>query len=97
MVCGYNIQVWTLFYAWEELFKGVGHITEEKEILKTSTKCVEISLFSDFNILVGILFGPENLLLLSEDIMETTSSLSVGVIKNNLNFHHEVSLCNFYL
>ena len=63
------------------VFKGVGYIPEEKERLKISTRCVEISFFSNFNILVGILFGPEDLLSLREDIMEITSSLSVGVIK----------------
>ena len=62
------------------VFKGVGYIPEEKERLKISTRCVEISFFSNFNILVGILFGPEDLLSLREDIMEITSSPSVGVI-----------------
>ena len=66
------------------VFKGVGYIPEEKERLKTSTSCLEISFFSNFNILVGILFGPEDLLSLSEYIMEITSSLSVGVIKKEL-------------
>ena len=68
------------------VFKGVGYIPEEKERLKISTSCVEISFFSNFNILVGILFGPEDLLSLSEYIMEITSSLSVGVIKKELKF-----------
>ena len=65
------------------VFRAVGYIPEEKERLKMSTSCVEISFFSNFNILVGILFGPEDLLSLSEDIMETTSWLSTGVIKKN--------------
>ena len=63
------------------VFKGVGYISEEKERLKISTRCVEISFFSSFHIFVGILFGPEDLLSLREDIMEITSSLSVSVIK----------------
>ena len=79
------------------IFKGVGYIVQEKEILKISTSCVEISFFSNFNILVGILFGPEDLLSLSEDIKEITSSLSAGVIKKNYNFHHKGSQCNFHL
>ena len=79
------------------VFKGLGYIPEEKERLKISTRCVEISFFSNFNILVGILFGPEDLLSLREDIMEITSSLSVGVTKKNLNYHHEGSQCKFYL
>ena len=62
------------------VFKGVGYIPEEKERLKLSTRCVKISFFSNFNILVGMLFGPEDLLSLREDIMEITSSLSAGVI-----------------
>ena len=62
-------------------FKGVGYIPGAKERLKISARCVEIYFFSNFNILVGILFGPENLLSLREDIMEITSSLSVGVMK----------------
>ena len=55
------------------VFWGVGDISEEKERLKISTSCVEISFFSNFNILVGVLFGPEDLLSLSKDIMEITS------------------------
>ena len=43
-----------------------------------------MSFFDNFNILVGILFEPEDLLLLREDIMEITSSLSVGVIKKRI-------------
>ena len=81
------------------VFKGVGYISEEKERLKISTRCVEISFFNNFNILFGILFGPEDLLSLTEDIMEITSSLSVGVRnrKKSLNDHHEGSQCKFYL
>ena len=66
------------------VFKGVGYIAEEKERLKISTRCVEIFFVSNFDILVGILFGPEDLLSLREDIMEITSSLSLGVIKKQL-------------
>ena len=63
------------------VFKGVGYIPEEKERLKISTSCVEISFFSNFNVLVSILFVPEDLLSLREDIIEITSSLSVDVMK----------------
>ena len=62
-------------------FKGVLYIPEENKRLKISTSCVEISLLSSFKILVGMLFGTEDLLSLSKDIMEITSSLSAGVIK----------------
>ena len=65
------------------VFKRLGHIPEEEERLKISTRFVEMSFFDNFNILVGILFEPEDLLLLREDIMEITSSLSVGVIKKD--------------
>ena len=68
------------------VFKEVGCIPEEKERLKISTSCTEISFFSNFKILVDILFGPEDLLSLSEDIMEITFSLSVGIIKTELEF-----------
>ena len=68
------------------VFKRVGYIPEEKERLKISSRCVETSFFSTFNILVGIVFGPEDVLSLSEDIMEITSSISVGVIKKELKF-----------
>ena len=61
--------------------KGVLYIPEENKRLKISSSCFEISLLSSFNILVGILFGTEDLLSLSKDIMEITSSLSAGVIK----------------
>ena len=64
----------------------VGYFHEVKERLKILTSCVEISFFSNFNILVGKLFGPEVLLSLSEDIMKITSSLSAGVTKKELKF-----------
>ena len=50
-----------------EVFKRLGYIPEEKERLKTSTECVEISFLGNFNTLVGILFGPDDL---RNDIME---------------------------
>ena len=65
------------------VFTGVGYIPEEKEGLKISARCVEMSLLSNFNILVRILFGPEDLLSLRKDIMEITSSLSLVVIKKD--------------
>ena len=51
------------------VFKGVLYIPEENKRLKISTSCVEISFFSNFNVLVGVLFGTEDLLSLSKDIM----------------------------
>ena len=74
------------------VLKRAGYIPEEKARLKISTRCVEIYFFSNFNILFGILFEPEHLLSLRErererereDIMEITSSLAAGVIKEEL-------------
>ena len=54
------------------ILKEVAFIPEEKQRLKISTSCVEISFFSNSNILVSVLFGPEDLLSLSEDVMEIT-------------------------
>ena len=48
------------------VLKIVGYIPEEKERLKISTRWVEIYFFSNFNILFGILFEPEDLLSLRE-------------------------------
>ena len=56
-------------------FKRVGYIPEEKERLKISTSCSEISFLCIFNILVGVLFGPEEIM----EIMEIASSLSLGL------------------
>ena len=63
------------------VFKTVGYIAEGKERLKISTKYVEITFFSNFSILVGILFGPEDLLSLSEDRIDINSSMYVRLIK----------------
>ena len=49
-----------------------------KERLNTSENCFGISLFRRNNILLGILFGPEALLELREDIMLIISSVIVG-------------------
>ena len=49
-----------------------------KERLNKSANCFEISFFRRNNFLQGILFGPEALLELREDLMMAISSLSVG-------------------
>ena len=54
--------------------------------LKISTKCVETSFFSNVNILIGILFGPEDLLSMSKDMMVINSSMSVAVIRKEVTF-----------
>ena len=63
------------------VFKGVGYIPEEKERLKISTSCFEISFLCSFNILVCVLFGPEEVM----EIVEIASSLFVG-LKIELTF-----------
>ena len=55
-----------------------GKIPVMKERLNTSENCFGISLFRRNNILLGILFGPEALLELREDIMLIISSVIVG-------------------
>ena len=65
-------------------FKVVGYIPEEKKRLNISTNCFEISFLSSFNILVEVLFGPEHLLSLSEEILEIASPISVGM-KERIN------------
>ena len=49
-----------------------------KKRLNKSANCFEISFFRRNDILQGILFGPEALLELREDMMLAISSLSVG-------------------
>ena len=49
-----------------------------KERLNKSASCFEISYFRRNNILYAILFGPEALLELREDMILAISSLSVG-------------------
>ena len=53
----------------------------EKDILKKSLKCWEMSFFSSFKIFTGMLFGPDDLCESREDIISNISFLSVGVKK----------------
>lgn len=62
-------------------FKRIWYTHEEKERLKISASFFEIYFFNNLNILVGILFGVEDLSSLSEDVTEITSSLLLGVIQ----------------
>ena len=53
----------------------------EKDILKKSLHCWEMSFFSSFKIFTGMLFGPDDLCESREDIISNISFLSVGVKK----------------
>ena len=53
----------------------------EKDILKKSLNCWEMSFFSSFKIFTGMLFGPDDLCESREDIISNISFLSVGVKK----------------
>ena len=52
-----------------------------KDSLNKSANCFEISFFRRNSIPYGILFGPEALLELREDMIFAISSLSVGCRK----------------
>ena len=68
------------------VYKRIWYTAEEKERLKISASYFEIYFFNNLNILFRILFGTEDLLSLSEDIKEATSSMLLGVIKKELTF-----------
>ena len=54
-------------------------------ILKISASWQEISFLSNFNILVGMLLGPTDLVESSEDMIRAASCLSVGLQKKFLS------------
>ena len=62
------------------VFSIEGKTPEEKEILNISDSWLEMSFLSNFNILVGILLGPTDLLESNEDMIFSISVLSVGLI-----------------
>ena len=64
-----------------------GKTPDVNDILKISTSLQEISFLSNFNILVGILLGPTDLVESSEDMMRAISSLSVGPIERIFNIY----------
>ena len=57
---------------------------EEKEILNISDSSLEMSFVSNFNILVGKLLGPTDLLESNEDMTSSISVLSVGLTKKEI-------------
>ena len=66
------------------VFSIEGKTPEEKEILNISDSWLEMSFLSNFNILVGILLGPTDLLESNEDMVFSISVLSVGLIKKEV-------------
>ena len=63
------------------IFKTEGNCPVEKDILKISLNCWEMSFFNSFKIFTGMLFGPDDLWESREDIISDISFLSVGVKK----------------
>ena len=61
------------------ILRADGKTPEVNDILKISASWQEISFLSNFNILVGMLLGPTDLVESSEDMMSATSCLSVGL------------------
>ena len=69
------------------VFKIVGNIPVEKDKLHIVARCLDIWSWTRCKILVGILLGPQDLLMLRDDITLQISSLFVAVImKESLLF-----------
>ena len=71
------------------VFKGVGKVPVVKERLSKSASCSEMSFLSIFKTLLGILYGPVNLLISREERINLISSLLVGERKNVSGFSFE--------
>ena len=67
------------------VFSIEGKIPEEKEILNISGSWLEMSFLRNFNILVGILLGPTDLLESNEDMTFSISVLSVELTKKEIS------------
>ena len=59
------------------ILRADGKTTEVNNVLKISASWHELSFLSNFNILIGILFGPNDLVESIHDIMRSISSLPV--------------------
>ena len=57
-----------------------------KERLNKSARCSETSFLNMFETLVGIMYGPVDLLISREERMNLISSFLVGERKNKLGF-----------
>ena len=62
------------------VFRTEGSCPVEKDILKISLNCCQMSFFSSLKIFTGMLLGPDDLYESREDIKDI-SFLSVGVKK----------------
>ena len=60
------------------VFRRFGKVPVVKEKLNKSASCSEISFFSIFKTLLGILYGPVDLLISREERINLISSLLVG-------------------
>ena len=68
------------------IFKRVGKVPVIKERLSKSASCSKVSFLSTFKILLGILYGPLDLLISREERIILISSLLVGERKNKSGF-----------
>ena len=63
------------------ILRADGEAPDVNDILKTSASWQEISFLSNFNVLLGVMLGPTDLVESSEDMKRATSCLSVGLKK----------------
>ena len=68
------------------IFRTEENCPVEKDILKISLNCWEMSFFSSFEMFTGMLFGPHNLCESREDIIKDISFFSIGVKKKVFEF-----------
>ena len=68
------------------VFNRVGKLPVVNERLNKSASWSEMSFLSNFNTLVGILYGSAALLISSDERISLISSLSVGERKKELGF-----------
>ena len=71
------------------VFKRVGKVPVVKERLNKSASCSEISFLSIFKTLLGILYGPADLLTSREERINLISSFFAGERKNVSGFSSE--------
>ena len=55
------------------IFRAEGNCPAEKDILKISLNCPEMSFFSSFKFFLEVLFGPNELCECREDIIQDIS------------------------
>ena len=74
------------------VFKIVRNIPVEKDKLYIIARCLDIWSWTRCKILVGVLLGPQALLILRDDIILQISSLFVAVIMKELLFFDDKKL-----